>query len=598
MHRNKDSLTNNLRSLLKYLPQHRRRQLLLMIGLAIAAALSEVISLGALLPFLGVLSNPQELMENPKIHWIIQALSINSPRQLSIWLTLGFIATVVTANALRLITLWFQSRLIAAISNDLSVACYRSNLLQPYSFYMSHNSSELIVGLTEYVDRAVGVVYATLNFILYFLMLTAVLFGLLLIDWKITLGGIAIISTLIIPIVQFTRHRLARNSNEIVEKSSKRVKIIQEGIGGIRDILLDGSQPVFIRDYGSIDLNLRRLHAANQFMGSFNRPYMEAVAISAISILALLMLQTETNFVHILPVLGTLVLGLNRLLPYLQQCYTCWAWLKSNGAILKKTLTTLDQPVVEHYLKPLPNPLILNRDLQLQNVWFRYRPELHWVLRDLSLTIPANSTIGFVGGSGCGKSTTADLILGLLQPQKGQIIVDGIPLDSSETQWAWQQNVAHVPQSIYLSDATVAENIAFGVEVKQIDLNRVRQAARLARIDRFIEQLPDEYEEIVGERGVRLSGGQRQRLGIARALYKNASVIVFDEATSALDGDTEQEVMEAIYGLENQVTLIIIAHRLSTLKQCSRILEFKEGQIIAFGTYDEMCCKSDRFAHS
>ncbi|MBD2200792.1 MULTISPECIES: ABC transporter ATP-binding protein [Calothrix] len=583
-----NSLFKNLRCILKHLPQRRRQQLLLMLALGLATAFSEVLSLGALLPFLGALANPQVLMQNPKIQTIAQILSITSPHQLSIWLSLGFILAVVTANTLRLITLWFQSRLIAAIANDLSVACYRSNLLQPYSFYLTHNSSKLIVGSTEYIEGTIGVIYATLNFVFYFLMLTAILFGLLLVDWQITLGGIALLGTLIVPIVRLTRYRLARNSNKIVEYSHKRIKLIQESMGGIRDILLDGSQPIFLSNYQNTDLTLRQLHAANQFMGSLNRPYMEAIAMTSIAILALLMLQTEANFLRILPVLGTLVLGLNRLLPSLQQCYSCWAWVRSNDASLKETLATLEKPVVKHYLQPRPEPLPLNKNLRLQNVWFRYSPELNWVLRDVNLTISVNSTIGFFGGSGCGKSTTADLILGLIQPQKGYIFIDSTPLDSDNQQWAWQQNVANVPQTIYLSDTSIAENIAFGVQPSEIDMERVKKAALLAQIDSFIENLPHQYAELVGERGIRLSGGQRQRIGIARALYKRASVIVFDEATSALDNETEQEVMEAIYSLKERVTIIIIAHRLSTLRHCSQVFEFKEGQIVSQGTGESL----------
>jgi ABC-type multidrug transport system fused ATPase/permease subunit len=224
----KSSLLKNLRRLLKHLPQRRRQQLLLMLGLGLATSVSEVVSLGALFPFLSVLANPAVIMENPKIKIITQHLSITSPQQLSVWLSLGFILAVVVANGLRLITLWFQSRLIAAIANDLSVGCYRSILIQPYNFYFTHNSSKLIVGSTEYIDGTVGIVYASLNFIFYFLMLTAVLFGLLLVDWRVTLGGIILLGTLIMPIIQITRHRLARNSNSIVQFSNKRMKLYKK----------------------------------------------------------------------------------------------------------------------------------------------------------------------------------------------------------------------------------------------------------------------------------------------------------------------------------------------------------------------------------
>jgi ATP-binding cassette subfamily B protein len=230
----------------------------------------------------------------------------------------------------------------------------------------------------------------------------------------------------------------------------------------------------------------------------------------------------------------------------------------------------------------------------MQNVWFRYREDSGWVLQDLCLTIPAKSRVGFVGTTGSGKSTTADLILGLLKPEKGQILVDDLPLEGERLR-AWQLGVAHVPQSIFIADTTVASNIAFGVPEAQIDWDRVIKAAKLAQIADFIESLPEGYHTTVGERGIRLSGGQRQRVGIARALYREAKVIVFDEATSALDNYTERELMSAIDSLSQELTIILIAHRLTTVEKCDRIFEFSQGRVIHSGTYEELLEKSESF---
>ncbi|WP_435183999.1 ABC transporter ATP-binding protein [Cylindrospermopsis raciborskii G7] len=262
-------------------------------------------------------------------------------------------------------------------------------------------------------------------------------------------------------------------------------------------------------------------------------------------------------------------------------CFSSIAFLRGNQVSLQKVLEKLAMPVD---MLPTPQGMgkPLNQGLQLRNVWFRYSPSTPWVLRDLCLEIKANTTVGFVGTTGSGKSTTADLILGLLQPEKGEILVDGEPLEG-ERLANWQRTIAHVPQSIFLSDATIAENIAFGVPLAEIDMERVQEAARLAQIADFIEGREGGYEEIVGERGIRLSGGQRQRIGIARALYKRASVIVLDEATSALDNTTEKEVMAAIEGLSHQLTVILIAHRLSTLEKCDRIFQLDQGQVCQEG---------------
>ncbi|MFM7561031.1 ABC transporter ATP-binding protein [Cylindrospermopsis raciborskii] len=281
---------------------------------------------------------------------------------------------------------------------------------------------------------------------------------------------------------------------------------------------------------------------------------------------------------RVIPILGALALAANRLLPALQGCFSSIASLRGNQISLQKVLEKLGMPVD---MLPIPQGIgkPLNQSLQFRNIWFRYSPSTPWVLRDLCLEIKANTTVGFVGTTGSGKSTTADLILGLLQPEKGEILVDGEPL-KGERLANWQRTIAHVPQSIFLSDATIAENIAFGVPLAEIDMKRVQEAARLAQIADFIEGREGGYQEIVGERGIRLSGGQRQRIGIARALYKRASVIVLDEATSALDNTTEKEVMAAIEGLSHQLTVILIAHRLSTLEKCDRIFQLDQGQVV------------------
>lgn len=279
--------------------------------------------------------------------------------------------------------------------------------------------------------------------------------------------------------------------------------------------------------------------------------------------------------------LGALALGAQRLLPALQQVYSGWAVLKGYNAALVAVLAMLDQqmPALSNITAPLP----WRQQLQLQSVSFRYAPEMPEVLRALTLEIHRGERLGLIGGTGSGKSTTVDLLMGLLVPTEGQLLVDGQDLHDPkrpELLSAWRANIAHVPQSIYLADSSIAENIAFGVPVDQIDQERVRRAAAQAQIAAFIEASDEGYESFVGERGIRLSGGQRQRIGIARALYKQADVLVFDEATSALDSDTERAVMEALAGLSRDLTLVMIAHRLSTVAHCDRVIELRQGVVL------------------
>ena len=295
-----------------------------------------------------------------------------------------------------------------------------------------------------------------------------------------------------------------------------------------------------------------------------------------------------------LPVLGALALGAQRLLPAMQLTYSAWASIVGSHASLIDTIALLDQPLPTDILQPAPAPLIFQKNIQFKSARFRYTSDGPWVLDGINLVIAKGSRVGFVGSTGSGKSTMLDLLMGLLVPTEGELMVDGQHINGNRIS-AWQRTIAHVPQSIYLADTTLAENIALGVPRNSIDLQRVHQASRQAQIADFIESRPEGYNTFVGERGVRLSGGQRQRIGIARALYKQASVLVFDEATSALDNSTEQSVMDAIDGLGSDLTILLIAHRLTTVRHCDTVIELEHGQVVAQGSYEQLLECSSSF---
>jgi ATP-binding cassette subfamily B protein len=390
------------------------------------------------------------------------------------------------------------------------------------------------------------------------------------------------------------RRQVARNSVHIAREDTQVIKALQEGLGGIRDVLLDGTQDVYCDIYRRADNVLRQAHGNNMFIASSPRYVMEAVGMVVIAALAYGLSRQPGGVAGALPVLATLALGAQRLLPTLQQGYAAVTLISGARGSLAQTLELLDQPEPPEALTPAPAPLRFQDSVRFDAVKFRYFDDGPWVLDGLDLVIRKGARVGLVGSTGSGKSTTLDLLMGLLLPTAGQLLVDGVPVGGNRIR-AWQRAIAHVPQSIYLADTTLRANIAFGVPPEAIDFDRVRHAARQAQIADFIESRPESYDALVGERGVRLSGGQRQRIGIARALYKQASVLVFDEATSSLDNATEQSVMDAIDGLNRDLTIVLIAHRLTTVRGCDTIIELQRGRVVAQGTYDQLLESSPSF---
>ena len=303
--------------------------------------------------------------------------------------------------------------------------------------------------------------------------------------------------------------------------------------------------------------------------------------------LAFVMTQQENGMVAAIPILGALALGAQRLLPALQQAYSAYSTIKGSNSSFEDVLNLLDQSLPEYADQILPKPIPFKKEIKLKNLNFRYTKKSPWVLKNINISLEKGSRIGFIGVTGSGKSTLLDIIMGLLLPTNGELIVDQQAIDDLNRR-AWQAHIAHVPQNIYLSDGSIEENIAFGVSKEQIDYQRVKKSAQQAQISELIDEWKDGYQTFVGERGVRLSGGQRQRIGIARALYKKANILIFDEATSALDNETEREVMEAIEGLGKEITVLIIAHRLTTLKGCDKIVKLDKNYITHVGSYQEM----------
>lgn len=556
--------------------------------LMFVASLSEVVSVGAILPFLGVLTAPEQIYQHPLMQPLIQILELSAPSQLVLPLTILFISAALLAGSIRLLLLYVMTRLSYATGADLSIKIYNLTLYQEYAIHVSRNSSEVINGIITKTNIVIGaVIMPVINLISSTILIISIMAALFVIDTIIALSAFIGFGLLYLVIIRYTGIQLKENSKIIADQSTQMIKSLQEGLGGIRDVLIDGSQQFYSQLYRSADLPLRRASGNNQFISGGPRYLLEAVGMTLIAVLAYLMTQKEGGMATAIPVLGALALGAQRLLPALQQAYSSYSTIRGVEASLKDVLDLLDQPLPEYVNQPSPTPIPFEREIKLTNLSFRYTKDTPWVLKNINLTLIKGSKVGFIGMTGSGKSTLLDIIMGLLPPTDGKLTIDQKPLNNQNRR-AWQVHIAHVPQSIYLSDGTIEENIAFGIPKEKIDHQRVKKAAKEAQIGESIAQWKDGYQALIGERGVRLSGGQRQRIGIARALYKQATVLIFDEATSALDNTTEQSVMKAIEGLGKEMTVLIIAHRLTTLKGCDQIVKLDKDNIVRVGSYDEI----------
>ncbi len=571
-----------------HMGRRRQRQFAVLMGLTLVGTFAEVVSLGAVLPFLSILIVPEKVFNHPVVAHMAPAWGVHSAEQLVLPLTLGFVVIALVAGALRLLLLWANTKFAFASGADLSIEVYRRTLYQPYHVHLARNSSEVVSGIVNKVNGVVfWVMLPMLTLISSVVLLVAITLTLIFIDPFVALTAIAGFGASYGIITWLSRRRLKLNGQRITYEQTQVIKALQEGLGGIRDVLLDGTQPVYCDIYWQADRPLRQAYGSNIFIGGSPRFAMEALGMALIACLAYALSQKAEGIASALPVLGALALGAQRLLPALQQSYSAWASIIGSYASLADTIALLDQPLPEELLQPVPTPLPFKQAIRFDAVRFRYSGDGPWVLDGLDLTIPKGARVGIVGSTGSGKSTALDVLMGLLTPTEGTLLVDGEPCVGSRVR-AWQKTIAHVPQSIYLADTTLAENIAFGVPQDAIDMDRVRRAARQAHIADFIESRPEGYRAKVGERGIRLSGGQRQRIGIARALYKQAKVLVFDEATSALDNATELSVMDAIDGLDRDLTIILIAHRITTLSRCDTIVELEHGRVQRQGAYAQL----------
>jgi len=573
------SILSALREVFSYLSPRRRRQFGPLLALMLFGALAELVSIGAVVPFLAVIVNPQRVIADSPFHSLLESLGLDNPIKIIATVAIVFALSAVLATVVRLLLVWLSQRYVYGVAKELSVAVYLRTLYQPYSYHISHNSSETLAAINKAQLVTDWLLVGLMQAASALVIATFILGGLLFIDPVVASAAGLGFAAIYMLVMLTTRKVMRRQGVTIAKAQVERVQTANEGLGGIRDVLLNHSQPIFVDRFDQVETRLRRAQAVNIFLGQAPRFIVESLGIVLIAGLALTLSFREGGLLSAIPLLGALALGAQRLVPLLQQLYSGWAAIQGNGEMLHDILDILRLPDTAQWHSPRDQTsLPFAREIVMKNVCFNYQSASRPVLKNLNLVLPKGVRVGLVGKTGSGKSTLTDLMLGLLSPSSGRILVDGVALTDANRS-AWQAQVAHVPQSIFLADATVAENIAFGVPLQEIDRVKMIRVAEQAQLVEVIEGLPQGYNTFVGERGIRLSGGQRQRIGIARALYKGASVLVFDEATSALDNETEAAVIESIGRLDRSLTILIIAHRITTIATCDLCLRLTDGQL-------------------
>lgn len=571
----------------KNISRVRRLQLIFLIPLMFLAGLMEAVNIGLLMPFIAALSKPSLAYEVSLQKFpVIGNLGLSSPGEYLYLMGSILILVTILSALVRSFMVFCQTKISYGIGADLSIKIFSRTLYQPYLTHTSRNSSEVISVITNKASLVVvNVIYPAINILSAIFIAAVVIFTLVYINPASASLALAGFGLLYMFVILLSRKKIFSDSEKINREMNKVVQLVQEGLGGIRDILIDRTQIVYINSFSGAERNLRNSLANIQLISTIPRLIIESSAIILIVILALVISAQISDITSALPFIGVIALGGQRLLPLLNQIYVGWASIAGSQSNSEEVIRFLGQPMPKEVNCDLKTATLFDHTLELKNVSYSYTYPINYALCDVNLKIKKGEIIGIIGKSGAGKSTLLDLILGLIDPIEGEIHVDGKSILEFREKLYWQQKIAHVPQNIYLSDATFAENIAFGVPIDQIDFDKVIYAARLAHISDFIEAKPKSYLASVGERGAQLSGGQRQRIGIARAFYKTSEVIIFDEATSALDEITENQIFDSIKSLPMSATVLIVSHRPQTLKNCSKIIELSRGKLMRIDSY-------------
>jgi ABC-type multidrug transport system fused ATPase/permease subunit len=586
------------KKLLFLLTPHERKRAVLLLVMILIMALLDMIGIASILPFMAVITNPGLVETNYILNYMFQASNIfgvENNQQFLFALGVFVFVILITSLVFKALTNYAQLRYIQMREYSISKRLVEGYLHQPYSWFLGRHSADLGKTILSEVAQVVGGGLRPLMELIAKGVVSIVIIILLI----LTNPKLALIASISLGgayglIFYFIRGFLNRIGKKRLESNQLRFMALSDAFGAIKEVKVGGLEKTYVKHFSDPGKIFALTRSSSQIISKLPRYFLEAIAFGGILLIILYMMVQTGSFNNALPILSLYVFAGYRLIPALQTIYSSITEL----AFVSPSLDKLHEDIKNLKLfneNQDQGVLSFNKAITLKNIYYNYPNESRTALKDINLSIPAKTIVGLVGATGSGKTTTVDIILGLLETKKGTLEVDGKVITNQNSR-SWQRSIGYVPQHIYLSDDTVAANIAFGVGLKDINQADVEKAVKIANLHEFVmDELPKQYQTTIGERGVRLSGGQRQRIGIARALYHKPQVLILDEATSALDSQTEKAVMDAVNNLSKNITIILIAHRLSTVKKCDQIFLLEKGQLKDQGTFKELIKVNENF---
>ena len=594
-------MLTTINKLSQILTRREKLQVGVLLIAIIAMAFSQAVGVASVLPFISLVMEPNLVFDNQYLNWAYETFNFTSVNRFIIFTGVAMFFIIILSNAISAFATWLKLRFAWMNNHRLSRRLLEKYLSMPYAYFLNQNSADLSKNVLQEVNNLTqSYLIPLLTIITKGLVALFMLIMLFLVDVAVSLIALFVLGGAYAAIFWRINETLRYRGTERVKANQMRFKSVSEAFGGIKEVKVMNREPFFLERYSKHSLKQARLMSWNAVIGQIPRFVLEAIAFGGIIIFVLFLLLTRENPSQVIPLVSLFAFAGYRLMPALQEIFTSFTKMQFNKAVLDgiyNDFMRVEQGSIlgTFYKEKIPAKQPFNREIELEDVSYNYPNTEISVIKDVKLAIEKNTAVAFVGPTGAGKSTLVDIILGLLPPQQGRLLVDGVSINESNI-IKWQRNIGYVPQHIYLSDDTVACNIAFGVPDRKIDREALEQASKIANIHDFIiNELPQGYETMVGERGIRLSGGQRQRIGIARALYHDPEVLVFDEATSALDGVTEEAVLSAMENAAKLKSLIVIAHRLTTVKKCDVVYMLDKGKIMASGTYEELMVSNHEF---